>query len=493
MALVTLPNTIAEARIKTLTIAFAPVATGAVVLGAFNAYLPVGVLVAFTLMMLAMTNARTAAVLLALTSPLVAVAELDLGFKALPSYFVAAGGLMGIAWRREWRGLRIRLLDVLLLGFLSVAVAVSVGTLGTAPATTVVDAVGVNGPRLRSLAQLAALLAMGGMYALIRVAVRTQEDLQALIRSFAASFIVVGLIGIYQFVARLLDLPFAFVNNRRPLTVLPVDDAYVRINSTLPEASPLGTLCIIILLIALTRLWNTRRSIDIARSTAMVIAGLAGFVLLATLSKAAMLAALIAVGGLAATLGLSLGARRKLLVAATLTALVAAIALVLRNPAVVAHPGDVVRSEQYLRVGYWTTAVEITSQHPFGIGVGNYAFYYPRYAPLSADYEFAPGVADAHNWYLEALSETGVIGGMLFLAFALTTAWAPLVRRPHNPIAVTLGLGWTAAAVMHATYSYFYYPYEWVVAGAVGAALAIDAAPLGSPWRRLYSRSVRST
>jgi O-antigen ligase len=130
-----------------------------------------------------------------------------------------------------------------------------------------------------------------------------------------------------------------------------------------------------------------------------------------------------------------------------------------------------------VRVGYWDASLNIASVHPLGVGVGNYTFYYPRYAPISGRYEFYPGVADSHSWYLDALAETGFLGAALLVVFAFGLPIAALRRRAadgdDHHLVRALAISWLAVAIMHLSYSYFYYPFEWVLAGLVGSAIAL--------------------
>lgn len=72
-----------------------------------------------------------------------------------------------------------------------------------------------------------------------------------------------------------------------------------------------------------------------------------------------------------------------------------------------------------LRLGYWRVALNMALHNlPTGVGLGNFAISYPRYQYLGAG-----DVREAHNGFLQFFSETGLIGGTLFLAF---WAWLAL-------------------------------------------------------------------
>jgi O-antigen ligase len=141
-------------------------------------------------------------------------------------------------------------------------------------------------------------------------------------------------------------------------------------------------------------------------------------------------------------------------------------------------PADAIASERYVRVGYWLTAIDVSAAHPLGVGTGNFAFYYPHYASISPEYEFYARITDAHNWFLEAYAETGILGGSAFLAFTLTlvaagiSAGRRMATDEWGPSLTALTVAFVIFCLMHLTYSFFYYPFEWVVAGLIAARVA---------------------
>lgn len=455
------------------------------VLGIYRLFFLVAIGPAATI---ALRHTTAACVLVSLTSPLVAVGAVDLGFHLAPCYLLIIAGLIGAAVRREWRGLRWHATDVFATGFGVVAATVTLGTLGTAPLTTVVGATGANGRLLRSPAQFAALMLMLGLYALMRMGIRDRSALHAVVRGLLVSFLFVALYTAYQLVARLGGLPYAYVNDRRSLNQLPLGRvAYVRVNGTLPEASPLAQFSFVATTCGAATLLGARthKSLLGTRLAATLLALGLG-ILVASLSKAAIAAAAIVIP-IVIVRSRKWQASERLLAGLALatTAAVVVGGLALRDPSILRHPNALIRSESYLREGYWSAAVNIAKAHPLGVGVGDYTFYYPRFAPISGGYEFFPGVADAHSWYLEALAETGILGGALFVAFVLAVAVEGVrgagFARDDREIIIGLGAAWTAGALMHLTYSFFYYPFEWVIAGVIGAASSVGATPRKGP------------
>jgi hypothetical protein len=429
----------------------------------------------------AFLSGPAACVVIVLTSPLVSVGAAPIGFHFLLVYPLIAAGVAGAVWRAGWRGLRLGPADVLLIAFVAIAVIVSMANAGRVPDAPVIGATGANAHDVRSIAQLSAVLAMAAIYLLFRASLRTPAQLFAVVRAFLVAGAGVTLYAAYQVAGRWLDLPYTFVNERRPATTLPVD-GYIRVNSTLPEASPLAQFSAALLLLGLVWCTTRARPAWLSRRTAYAVALVAAGVLAATLSKAGWLATFLVIPPL---LVFTVPRRRlPLVLVATLviTGTAAAGLLSTRGSGDLPTGGsDIVASEKYVRMGYWIAAIDIAEANPFGVGIGNYAFHYPDNAPLSAEYEYLPGIADAHNIFLEMFAETGLLGGLLFAGFVLAlmvsvarSAWRARRRDPFlSRTALALTAAFAAGCLMHLTYSYFYYPFEWVIAGLCACAGAI--------------------
>lgn len=78
-----------------------------------------------------------------------------------------------------------------------------------------------------------------------------------------------------------------------------------------------------------------------------------------------------------------------------------------------------------LRWSYWKVGLNMWKSNFFtGVGLGNFALAYPHYQYLGAG-----DVKECHNGYLQILCETGIVGGIFFLAFitvALYKIWKGL-------------------------------------------------------------------
>ncbi len=70
--------------------------------------------------------------------------------------------------------------------------------------------------------------------------------------------------------------------------------------------------------------------------------------------------------------------------------------------------------DRYSRRELWQTTMQMVKDHPIlGVGLGAYQFAYPRYDQSSGLYR----TEQSHNDYLQILADTGVIGGLVLLAF----------------------------------------------------------------------------
>jgi len=454
----------------------AALVAGGAVLGLLGLF-PVAFLAAAALLARpAFTSTPAACVLVALTSPVVALGSLDVGFHLQLSYVLIAAGLAGAVWRREHRHVVWESQDLLLGGFVAIAAVVTFANVGLVPDTPVPGATGANSHALRGPAQLLAVVAMAGAYALLRAGVRQPAELLAVVRALLVATAGVALYAGYQVVGRVLDLPYTFINERRTLDALPQGDGYIRINSTLPEASPLAQFAAIALLVGVAWLAAGGRARQVPRWVAGGVACGGALLVAATLSKAAFVAIGCCLPAMLFVLARGCRARVAIAVAGILGfALVSLAVVALRG----ADLGAALRSEESLRAGYWRAAAEIVERHPLGVGVGNYTFHYPLYAPLSRDYEYFVGIADAHNLYLEAFAETGVLGGLLLVAFVVTllVRGIALARdiedRVLQATLLALTFAFAVGVLMHLTSSFFYYPFEWVLAGAVGSGAAV--------------------
>lgn len=132
------------------------------------------------------------------------------------------------------------------------------------------------------------------------------------------------------------------------------------------------------------------------------------------------------------------------------------------------------------RIDIWRAAVTVFAERPFtGVGAGNFAFvspYYSYYAALIAATREDGGGGVAHNMFLSVMSETGVIGLILFGALLLS-AYASarrLVRRGES-LGYGLLIGLLAYTVAGLTLTWEYVKIPYVLYGSLLALRTEDA------------------
>lgn len=103
------------------------------------------------------------------------------------------------------------------------------------------------------------------------------------------------------------------------------------------------------------------------------------------------------------------------------------------------------------RLAHWQTAVDMAREHLWlGVGFGNYEPAYATYAILN----WPDALGHAHNYYLNVLAETGVVGLVAYLLFWTAVFWQtmrllPLLAWPHRGIALGLLASWAALSSHH--------------------------------------------
>jgi O-antigen ligase len=104
------------------------------------------------------------------------------------------------------------------------------------------------------------------------------------------------------------------------------------------------------------------------------------------------------------------------------------------------------------RLDIWQTSVKMIRAHPLnGVGVRGFRYAYPKFAPPNDHFLVAEacgadeGACHAHQLVLEVLTETGVVGLLLWLA-GVVLAWrawrgvGPAARTRAFPVSVALGV-----------------------------------------------------
>ncbi len=116
--------------------------------------------------------------------------------------------------------------------------------------------------------------------------------------------------------------------------------------------------------------------------------------------------------------------------------------------------GEDINDENYAvleRLAHWQAALAMAEDHPWlGVGFGNYEPAYADYALINWPYP----LGHAHNYYLNLLAETGIIGLLAYLLLWTAVFWQTirLIGRSDGwQRGVALGLlgVWTALTVHH--------------------------------------------
>lgn len=103
------------------------------------------------------------------------------------------------------------------------------------------------------------------------------------------------------------------------------------------------------------------------------------------------------------------------------------------------------------RLAHWQAAIRMAEASPLlGVGFGNYEAAYPRYRLIN--WEFPLG--HAHNYYLNVLAETGVIGLSAYLVLWIGVAGVAWRARWHpDPLAHMTAAGMLASTAYIAAHS----------------------------------------
>lgn len=242
--------------------------------------------------------------------------------------------------------------------------------------------------------------------------------------------------------------------------------------ASLPHGDPNDLAFILATTLPLT-LWLLG-SRPLVRPLVIAMIGVISLAIVLTYSRGALLGLSVAAVWLIAT------ERRRipLLVAGAIASALAAIVFVQ------ASPESTFRLEQGLfakqkvaaenvdtRLTAWTTAIELTADHPLlGIGPGNFRTYFPEAAGIPAGVETA-GVV--HNAYLDVAVELGVVGLALFLLYLVLVfqrlSGAMRSRAGPPGLASAARTAFIVGVVSALTLSEQYYAPFWLLGGLATA------------------------
>jgi len=146
------------------------------------------------------------------------------------------------------------------------------------------------------------------------------------------------------------------------------------------------------------------------------------------------------------------------------------------------------------RFGYWKVALKVFADNPWtGVGLGAFSWSYPNYQYLGAG-----DVQIAHNGYLQAFCETGILGGLVLIAFwkLIVITGALRALQESDPALRRLYLGILVGLVAFLLHSFidinFAHPTLMVFA-VVAAGLVYTLAPESSSPSRLAHLAVLPT
>jgi O-antigen ligase len=298
----------------------------------------------------------------------------------------------------------------------------------------------------RALFVLAGYLSM---YFLVTISVKKESQMTALMTALLWSTLLVSLIGIYQWV--ISDYGGLATALYSPAESNLKWDG--RVPSLLYYSNSLAGYLNLVLPIAIA-IWIVRPNKKLRR-LALANLFLGGMALILTESRGGLVAL-----GAVALVGVWCFLRRPAARLAAFTALLAIVLVAL--PLMVSfseHFAEIEESNALARLELWAAAWSMFRSSPvLGVGYGNFR---ELYAPLLEVDWIPEGAYDAHNIYLQALSETGVIGFAVFVflfAWAMRMAWRQL-RIPQKPLDKIIGfaaLGACISVLVHGLVDYLF-------------------------------------
>jgi len=126
------------------------------------------------------------------------------------------------------------------------------------------------------------------------------------------------------------------------------------------------------------------------------------------------------------------------------------------------------------RIAHWQAAINITESYPLtGVGLGNYEIVYDDHRLLN----WKEPLGHAHNYYLNILAETGIIGFLIYVAFWVIIFGITWQTRCHpdtfsRSIAIGLLGAWTYIAI-HSIFDNLYVNNLFLHIGLLLSILAI--------------------
>jgi O-antigen ligase len=287
------------------------------------------------------------------------------------------------------------------------------------------------GPNVNALRALARLFSYFALFLAVIGWVETPRQIGTIVKILLISTIGVALFGFYQVWDKgYTDLYYHLY----PAQEEALDEWSGRITSFLFHFNSLAGYLNLILPFSLGCMVLAKAAW--MRYLATVCHGLTGAALYFTGSRGG----LVAYGGMLLVSLWFLKPRRVALLRVFFAALLS-LALVLslqRESAGGARLQEVDDFTSTSRLALWGAAGAMFVQHPiFGVGYGNYRSLYSDYIPGAA-----PNQLDAHNLYLQFLSETGITGfALFFVIISYFVRIAIKLARSPDPFYRLIGIG----------------------------------------------------
>jgi O-antigen ligase len=298
-----------------------------------------------------------------------------------------------------------------------------------AAASLLISALGPNVDAVRALVRLFSYLAL---FLAIIGWIEDRWQIEAIIKVLLISSIFVALFGFYQVWDKgYTDLYYHLY----PAQEDALDEWTGRITSFLFHFNSLAGYLNLILPFSLGCMVLAKDEDGWMRYLAIICHSLAGAALYFTGSR----------GGLIAYAGMLLVATwflkpRRIVVSRVLLATLLSVAIVLslQRESAGGRLQEVDEFTSASRVALWGAAGAMFVEHPIlGVGYGNYRSLYSDYIPGAA-----PNQLDAHNLYLQFLSETGIIGfAVFFVIIGSFIRMAIKLARSPDPFYRLVGIG----------------------------------------------------